>query len=305
MYDLIIVGGGPAGVAAGIYAARRRVKTLLIAKSFGGQSTIATEINNFIGIKSISGFKLAQALEGHLRDQEEIDIKSGISVSGIEKMGSNFIVATDNNEKFKSKTLLIAAGSHYRKLNIPGEKEFEGKGVSYCSICDAPIFKNKIVAVVGGGNSGLEAVLDLVPYASKIYLIQSRELLKGAMIFQEKIEKNSKIEIITMAAVREILGKDGFVNGLKYQDNRSKEIKFLKLEGVFVFIGYEPSSSLAKGLVELNKDNQIIVDNKTQKTSQNGIWAAGDITDVLYRQNNIAIGDAIKAVLNIYDYLQN
>lgn len=324
MYDLIIVGGGPAGVAAGIYAARKKIKTLLIAKSFGGQSTIAAEINNFIGIKSISGVKLAEALEEHLRAQKEIDIKSGISVSNnIEKKGDIFIIATDSNEKFESKTLLIASGSHYRRLNVPGEKEFEGKGVSYCSVCDAPIFKDKDVAVVGGGNSGLGAVIDLLPYASKIYLIEFNESLKGDPILQEKISseggsppeadappehasggKNSKkVEIITMAAVQEILGSD-FVNELKYQDRQSKEIKSLELGGVFVSIGYEPNSDLVKDLVELNEYKQIVVDHKTQKTSMEGIWAAGDVTDVLYKQNNIAIGDAIKAVLNIYNYLK-
>ncbi len=302
MYDLIIIGGGPAAVAAGIYGARKKIKTLLIAKDFGGQSTIAAEINNFIGIKSISGVKLAKALEEHLRVQEEIDIKSGISVSSVEKNKDVFTVVTDNNEKFKSKTILIAAGSHYRKLNIPGEKEFEGKGVSYCSICDAPLFKNKAVAVIGGGNSALGAVIDLLSYASKIYLIIRSDSFRGDIILQEKIKKDSKVEIITMAAVKEILGED-FVSRLKYLDRKTNKINEIKLGGVFVSIGYEPNSGLVKDLVELNKYKQIIVDHKTQKTTQEGIWAAGDITDVLYKQNNIAIGDGIKAVLNIYDFI--
>ncbi|MEE8131883.1 MAG: FAD-dependent oxidoreductase [Candidatus Paceibacterota bacterium] len=303
MYDLIIVGGGPAAVAAGIYASRKKIKTLLIAKSFGGQSTIAAEINNFIGIKSISGVKLAEAMEEHLRAQDGIDIKSGISVSGLEKKGDIFMATTDKNEKFESKTLLIAVGSRYRRLNVPGEKEFEGKGVSYCSICDAPLFKDKTVAVIGGGNSGLGAVIDLLPYVPKIYLIEFTESLKGDQILQEKIKNNPKVRIITMAAVQEVLG-DNFVKGLKYQDRQSEEIKRIELEGIFVSIGYEPNSDLVKDLVELNKYKQIIIDHKTQKTSQKGIWAAGDITDVLYKQNNVAIGDGIKAVLNIYDYLR-
>ncbi|HDH31152.1 MAG TPA: pyridine nucleotide-disulfide oxidoreductase [Candidatus Wolfebacteria bacterium] len=232
-------------------------------------------------------------------------MKSGISVSSVEKNKDVFTVVTDNNEKFKSKTILIAAGSHYRKLNIPGEKEFEGKGVSYCSICDAPLFKNKAVAVIGGGNSALGAVIDLFSYASKIYLIIRSDSFRGDIILQEKIKSASwrtKVEIITMAVVQEIMG-DNFVNGLKYLDRKTNKINEIKLGGVFVSIGYEPNSGLVKDLVELNKYKQIIVDHKTQKTTQEGIWAAGDITDVLYKQNNIAIGDGIKAVLNIYDFI--
>lgn len=302
-YDLIIVGGGPAAVAAGIYASRKKIKTLLLAKNFGGQSIVAGEINNFIGVKSISGVKLAETLEEHLRSQEGIEIKVGVFVSNIEKNNGVFVVTTDNNEKFESKTLLIAVGSHYRRLNVPGEKEFEGKGVSYCSICDAPIFKDKIVAVIGGGNSGLGTVVDLLPYASKIYLIEYDDSLKGDMALQEKIRKDAKVEIITMVAVQGIFGSN-FVGGLKYQDRRNGEIKELKLDGVFVSIGYEPNSDLVKDLVNLDKNRQIVINHQTQKTSQEGIWAAGDITDVLYKQINIAIGDGIKAVLNIYDYLK-
>ncbi len=290
-------------MAAGIYASRKKIKTLLLAKNFGGQSIAAGEINNFIGVKSISGVKLAESMEDHLRAQEGVEIKSGVFVSNIEKNNGVFIATTDNNEKFESKTLLIAVGSHYRRLNIPGEKEFEGKGVSYCSICDAPIFKNKITAVIGSGNAGLATVIDSLLYASKIYLIEYAESLKGDMILQEKIRKESKVEIITMAAVQEIIGNN-FVSGLKYKDLRSGDIKELKLEGVFVSIGYEPNSDLVKDLVNLDKHKQIIINHQTQQTSQEGIWAAGDITDVLYKQINIAIGDGIKAVLNIYDYLK-
>ena len=303
MYDLIIIGGGPAGVAAGIYAARKKIKTLLITDFFGGQSVVAADIKNFIGIKSISGFELAKALEEHLKEQEGIEIKDHTLVSKIEKKDGSFIIATDKDEKIETKTVLITLGSRYKKLNVPGEKEFEGKGVFYCATCDAPLMKNKTVAVIGGGNSGFESALDLLPYASKIYLLEFMDVSKADAITQEKVKKSGKAEIITMAAVQEILG-DKFVNKIKYQDRRTNEIKELAVEGIFISVGYQPNSALVKDLVELAKFDEIIVDPKTQKTSLPGIWAAGDITDTLYHQNNIAMGDAVKAVLNINDYLR-
>lgn len=301
-YDLIIMGGGPAGVAAGIYAARKKIKTLLITDFFGGQSVVAADIKNFIGIKSISGFELAKTLEEHLREQEGIEIKDSTLVSKIEKNNGGFIITTNKNESIETKTVLITLGSRYKKLNVPDEKEFEGKGVFYCATCDAPLMKNKTVAVVGGGNSGFESALDLLSYASKIYLLEYADVLKADAITQEKIKNSGKAEIITMAAVQEISGEK-FVNKLKYQDRRTNEVKELAVEGVFVSIGWQPNSDLVKDLVDLSKFGEIIVDPKTQKTSLPGIWAAGDITDTLYHQNNIAMGDAVKAVLNINDYL--
>jgi alkyl hydroperoxide reductase subunit F len=301
-YDLTIIGGGPAGVAAGIYAARKKIKTVLITDFFGGQSVVAADIKNFIGIKSISGFELAKKLEEHIRYQEGIEIKDGALVSKIEKKDGGFFITTNKDEKIETKTVLITLGSRYRRLNVPGEKEFEGKGVFYCATCDAPLMKNKTVAVVGGGNSGFESALDLLPYASKIYLLEFMDVLKADAVTQEKVKNSGKAEIITMAAVQEISG-DKFVNKIKYQDRRTNEIKELAVEGIFISIGYQPNSDLVKDLVNLSKFGEIVVDPKTQKTSLEGIWAAGDITDTLYHQNNIAMGDAIKAVLNINDYL--
>jgi alkyl hydroperoxide reductase subunit F len=301
MYDLIIIGGGPAGVAAGVYACRKKIKTLLITESFGGQSVVSADIQNWIGVKSISGFELAKALEGHLRAQEYIEIIDGDIVVLVEQKGDIFIVTTRANKIFESKTILVASGSRRRKLGVPGEDEFNGKGVVYCSTCDAPIFKNKIVGVVGGGNAGLETVVDLLPYASKIYLLEYSDRLKGDPVTQEKIKKDSKVEIIFNAQTLEILGNQ-FVTGLRYKDKNTGKIKEIFLDGVFVEIGSVPNNDFVRDLVKLNQFGEIIVDPKTQATSCPGIWAAGDVSDGLYKQNNISVGDAIKAALNIYEF---
>ena len=302
MYDLIIIGGGPAGIAAGIYASRKKIKSLLITDSFGGQSIVSDKIENWIGEKEISGFELAKKLENHLKSQQGIEILENELVSKIEKIENGFKVFTNNNKVFETKYILVASGSSHRKLNVLGEKEFEGRGVFYCATCDAPLMKNKTAAVIGGGNSGLEAVLDLIPYASSIYLLEYGEKLKGDAITQEKIKGNPKVQIITLAQTIEITG-ESFVRGLKYKDRQTNEIKELKVDGVFVEIGLAPNSFLVKDLVNLNNFGEIIVDPKTQQTSLFGIWAAGDVTDFPYKQNNIAVGHAISAILNINDYL--
>lgn len=302
-YDLIIIGGGPAGVAAGIYASRKKIKALLITDSFGGQAVISDTINNFIGYKSISGVELKNKLEEQLRGQSNlIDIKEGTKIEKIEKKDGDFSVITDKGETIETKTILIAMGSSPRRLNVPGEAEFAGKGVFYCTICDAPLMNGKAAAVVGGGNSGLESVIDLLPYADKIYLFEYSENLKGDPIYVDKIKNSGKVEIHTMAAVKEILGEK-FVSGLKYEDRKTGEIKEIKLNGVFISIGYRPNSDLVKDLVKLNEKGEIVVNHQTQQASLEGIWAAGDIADSLYNQISVAIGDAVKAVLNIYDFL--
>ncbi|MDP3052525.1 MAG: FAD-dependent oxidoreductase [bacterium] len=302
VHDLIIVGGGPAGVAAGIYAARKKLKGILISDSVGGQAVVSAEIQNFIGIKSISGLNLAKTLKDQLEFQKNIKIIEGDSVTEIKKNKAGFKIFTKERKNFDTKTILIVSGSRRKKINIPGEKEFEGRGVFYCSICDAPLMRNKTVAVIGGGNSGFEAVSDLLAYASKIYLLEYTDVLSADLITKEKVKKSKKVEIITMAEAREIFGGE-FVKGLEYKDRRNGKIKKLNLQGVFVSVGYQPNSEIAKNLVKLNKNNEIIIDPKTQETSCKGIWAAGDVTDGLYRQVNIAIGDAIKAALNIDSYL--
>lgn len=308
MYDLIIIGGGPAGVAAGVYAARKKMKTLLIAESFGGQSLVSADVQNWIGTKSISGFDLAQNLEQHLRAQEDIEIVEGDLASGVEKTAAVFLVKTREGKSLETKYILLASGSRRRRLGVPGEDKFEGKGVVYCSICDAPLFKDKTVAVVGGGNAGLEAVIDLLPYAKKIYLIVRSGALKGDAVTQEKVATHKNVEVVYNATTAEILGGD-FVSGLRYLDMTGDGAapggagvsKELALEGVFVEIGAVPNSDFVKGLVDMNERGEVIVDHKTQATSLAGIWAAGDVSDVLYKQNNISAGDAVKAVLNIYE----
>ncbi|MEK7464408.1 MAG: FAD-dependent oxidoreductase [Patescibacteria group bacterium] len=306
MYDLVIIGGGPAGVAAGIYAARKKIKTVLVTDFFGGQSLVSNDVENWIGVKNASGLELAKMMEEHLRAQEDIEIMDGTLVSKIEKIADkknqSFKVSVENGKVLEAKTILISLGSRRKKLNILGERELEGKGVSYCATCDAPLFKNKVVAVAGGGNSGLEAVTDLIPYASKIYLIHRSDALKGDPITQDKIRSNPKVEIILNAQMQEVFGETS-VSGLKYKD-KSGEIKEIKCEGVFVEIGSMPNNDLVKNIVKLNDWGEIVVDHKTQQTSEPGIWAAGDVTDVSYKQNNISMGDAVKAALNIHDYLK-
>ncbi|KKW47402.1 MAG: Alkyl hydroperoxide reductase subunit F [Parcubacteria group bacterium GW2011_GWA1_60_11] len=309
MEDLVIIGGGPAGVAAGVYAARKKIKTVLITDSFGGQSLVSADIQNWIGDPSLTGFELAQKLEKHLKAQEDIKIVESDLVSKIETMdstsspqGGGFRVETKQGTTLETRTVLMALGSRRRRLGVPGEDKFEGKGVVFCSTCDAPLFKDKVTAVVGGGNAGLEAVRDLLSYASKIYLVVRSDALKGDPITQDTVKQSPKVDIIYNAETQEILG-DGFVTALRYKDKASGGVKELKLDGVFVEIGSVPNSDLVKDVVERNERGEIVVDHKTQRTSLPGIWAAGDVSDVLYKQNNVSVGDAVKAVLNIYDYL--
>lgn len=314
MYDLIIVGGGPGGVAAGVYAARKKIKTLLITDSFGGQSAVSGDIQNWIGTKSISGYDLAKALEGHLRAQEDIEIvdddlvtavakRDGFAAGGGAAAAGGFSVATRDGKTYETKYLLLTSGSRRKKLGVPGEKEFDGKGVVYCSTCDAPIFKDKVTAVVGGGNSALESVMDLIPYASKIYLFVRSEILRGDSVTQEKVRSHPNVAILWNAVVKEIHGND-FVTGVRYKNVKTGEEKDLALEGVFVEIGLVPNSDFVKDLVARDDFGAVIIDHKTQSTSCPGIWAVGDVTDVLYKQNNISAGDAVKAVLNIHDKIK-
>lgn len=303
LYDLIILGGGPAGAASAVYAARKRLKTLLITESFGGQSIVSDDIQNWIGETHITGFDLAKKFEEHVRSfGDAIEIKMPELAKSVEKIGDNFRIKTDQGE-YESKAVILTIGASRRKLNVPGEQKFEGKGVVYCSTCDAPLFEGKTVAVIGGGNAGLEAVVDLFAYSPKIYLLIRGDSMKGDPATQEEVLKNPKVEIIFNAETKEVLG-DKFVAGLKYEDLKSKEIKELAVQGVFVEIGSTPNSGLVKDLVELDQWGQVKIDSKHASTSVPGIFAAGDITDDPYKQNNISAGDAVKAALAAYAYLQ-
>lgn len=306
MYELIIIGGGPAGVAAGVYAARKKVHTLLITETFGGQSEVSADIQNWIGTKSISGFDLAKALEEHIRAQEDITIVTGQKVERVaQDKDGIYLVSTDAGVTYRSRTLIVASGSRRRKLGVPGEEEFSGRGVAYCATCDAPLFKGKKVAVIGGGNAGLEAAVDLLPYASKIYLLEYGDALRGDPITQEKV-RGAGVEIILHAETKQVLGdKDNkFVARLEYMDTKTKTVQHLDVEGVFVEIGAVPNSEMIKDLVTLNRFGEVVIDHKTAAASREGIWAAGDVTDEMYKQNNISAGDAVKAALSTYMYLQ-
>jgi alkyl hydroperoxide reductase subunit F len=304
MYDLIIIGGGPGGVAAGIYAARKKIKTALITDTFGGQSLVSNGIENWIGTKLISGFDLAKSLEDHLRAQVGIEIMEGDLVSAIAKRDDGtFLVTTKNGSTLETKYILLTSGSRRKRLGVLGEDQFDGKGVVFCTTCDAPLFGGKTVAVVGGGNSALEGVEDLLQYASKIYLFVRSEVLRGDPVTQEKVKSHPSVQIIWNSVIEEIKGET-FVNGVKYKDVKSGESKELPLDGVFVEIGLVPNSDFVKDLVKLDDFGRVVVDHKTQQTSCPGIWAAGDVSDVLYDQNNISVGDSIKAVLNVYDKIK-
>ncbi len=309
MYELIIIGGGPGGVAAGIYAARKKIKTLLITDSFGGQSLNSADIQNWIGTKSLSGYDLAKALEEHLRAQSDIDIVDDDLVTGVSKKngaqpgaGQGFSLTTRNGKTYEAKYILLTSGSSRKKIGVPGEKELEGHGVVYCTTCDAPLFGDKVVTVVGGGNSALEGVIDLLPYASKIYLMVRSEVLKGDPVTQEKVKAHDKVKILWNTTIQEVRGTDK-VTGVRIKDTKTGEEKEMALDGVFVEIGLVPNSGFVKDLVKLDDYGHVVTDPRTQMTSEAGIWAAGDVTDVPYRQNNISVGDAVKAILNIYEHL--
>lgn len=302
MYDVIIIGGGPAAAGAVIYIARKKLKTLLIAGEFGGQSMVSSSIENWIGDPMLTGFDLAQKLERHVRAQAGVEILSPELATLVSEIPSGFKVDTRIGKSFETKTVILASGSRRRRLGVPGEQKFEGKGVVFCSTCDAPLFGGKTVAVVGGGNAGLEAVVDLFPYAEKIYLAVRSGALKGDQITQDEVKRNSKVEIIYNATTQEILGEE-YVSGLRYKDSKTNETKDIKVDGVFVEVGAVPNSEIVKGLVEMNAAGEVLIDHKTGATSKPGIFAAGDVTDEVYKQNNISVGDAIKAALSAYNYL--
>ncbi|MBA3732850.1 FAD-dependent oxidoreductase [Patescibacteria group bacterium] len=298
-YDLIIIGGGPAGVAAGVYAARKRLKTLLIAPEFGGQSVVSDGIENWIGTVKISGSDLAHDLKAHLLAYagETVDIKEGETVTDIVKNESGFIVKSES--EYSAKSILIATGSTRRKLEIPGAAEFDNKGLTYCASCDGPLFSGQDVVVIGGGNAAFESAAQLLAYCKSVTLLNRTDSFKADEITISKLEKNPNFKIIKNAVPTEIKG-DGFVKSIIYTDTKTGENHEIIAPGIFVEIGLIPTTYFAKNIIELNKIGQIPVDPRNQQTKVPGIWAAGDCTDGLYHQNNIASGDAVKALEDIY-----
>ncbi len=300
MYDLIILGGGPAGTAAGVYASRKRLKTLLITGEFGGQSVVSADIQNWIGTISIAGNKLASDFRAHLEAYagDTLKIQDGELATGVTKDGDIVTITTDKGT-YTAKTLLIATGSNRLKITVPGADKFEHKGITYCASCDGPMFSDMDVVVLGGGNAGFETAAQLLAYCKSVTLLNRGDGFRADPVTVEKILANPKTHVIKNADIIEIKG-DAMVSSIVYKDKISGETKELPTQGIFVEIGQIPNTSFVKGVVDLNSFNQIVIDPRTQKTSVTGIWAAGDGTDVLYHQNNIAAGDAVRALEDIY-----
>jgi alkyl hydroperoxide reductase subunit F len=305
LYDTIIIGAGPAGAAAAVYAARKRLRTLLITADFGGQSMVSASIENWIGEISITGQELAEKLRKHVEAQRDVEIQTREKVTTVkEGQGCIFEVGTDKGAIYRAKTLIIASGGRRKRLKVPGEDRLDGKGVAYCSTCDAPFFQDRDVAVVGGGNSALETVMDLARYANKIYLLIRGDRPKGDPAMLEKVRKFPQLQIVNHTEVQEILG-DQDVKGLRYEDRETGESQGLDVTGVFVAIGSAPNSDFIRDLVDTNQDGEILIDHKTAQTSKKGIFAAGDVTNDPFKQNNISAGDGVRAALSAYQYIIN
>ncbi|MDP2926813.1 MAG: FAD-dependent oxidoreductase [bacterium] len=303
IYDLIIIGGGPAGVAAGIYGARKALKILLLTKDFVGQTGKTAWVENYPGFSEISGLDLMGKFKEHLK-KFPVEIREGDQAISLIKKENVFEIETVQRKRFEGRTVIITSGRNPRLLGVPGEAEFSNKGVSYCSVCDAPLFRNKEVAIVGGGNAGFEAAIDLLPYATKIYILEFGSKIIADDITQQKIRESGKTEIILSAQTLEIKGEK-MVDKLVYQDLVSSKIKELKIQGVFVQIGSLPVTDFLKDLVIFNPWGEIVVDPKTGATKTPGLFAAGDVTDVKYKQIVIAAGEGVKAVLSAHQYLVN
>ncbi len=300
-YDLIIIGGGPAGTAAAVYAARKQLKTLLIVKEWGGQSIVSDDVQNWIGTPHISGSDLAKSLRAHVEEYKG-DILTVLEseVSKVEGVDGDFTVTTSKGTE-KSKTVLVATGSLRRKLDVEGADTFEHKGVTYCASCDGPLFGGMDVVVVGGGNAGFETAAQLLAYCKSVTLL-SRSAPKADAITVEKLKKNEHFILIENVVPTKIEGSV-FVESMSYKKGEDGEVT-LPVAAVFVEIGQIPATSFVAGVVEMNQVNNIVINPRTQETSVKGIWAAGDCTDVLYHQNNIATGDAVRALEDIYLHLK-
>lgn len=306
MYDLIVVGGGPAAIAAGVYAARKQLSTLFVTKEFGGQSVVSPEIQNWIGTPSISGMDLARSLKEHLY----VYVGSGVTVAEgvlVERITmpheGEFHVHTNDRKIHTAKSVLIATGARRRTLTVPGAATFEHKGLTYCATCDGPLFSGMDVAVIGSGNAGFETAAQLLAYAKSVTLLERAATFRADPVTVTKVLAHPHMRAITNADIAEVHG-DRMVTGLTYKDSASGSLHTLVVQGVFVEIGVTPNSDMVSDLVERDAGGHIVVDPRTQRTSRLGVWAAGDCTDGLYAQNNIAVGDAVKAVENLYQHLR-
>jgi alkyl hydroperoxide reductase subunit F len=303
MYDLIIIGGGPAGTAAAVYAARKQLKTLLIVKEWGGQSIVSDDIQNWIGTPHISGAKLAESLKAHVMEYKGdiLSVSEGKAVASVTGVDGNFTVTLENNETYLGKTVLVSTGSARRKLDIEGALQYENKGITYCASCDGPLFTGMDVVVVGGGNAGFESAAQLLAYCKSVTLL-SRSAPRADAITVEKLQKKEHFKLIVNAIPQSVQGSV-FAESITYVNSETKEEVTLPTSAVFVEIGQVAATSFVDGIVDMTPTKNIIINPRTQETSVKGIWSAGDCTDVLYHQNNIAAGDAVRALEDIYLHL--
>lgn len=303
-YDLAIIGGGPAGAAAAVYAARKRLKTVFITKDWLGQSNVSEKIENWVGTVAISGLELTQSLEKHAKAYAAgiIDFKEGEFCTNVEKndSGFGFTITTDKGS-YIAKTILVTSGSRRRRLDVPGADQYEHKGLTYCATCDGPLYADQDVVVIGGGNAGFESAAQLMAYCKSVTLL-SRSDFKADPGTVDAVSKNPKVKIIKNAIPKEVKGEK-FVTSFTYTDATTNKDTELPVTGIFVEIGSLPNTEFIKNLIQLTKYNNIPVDARNQRTIMDGVWAAGDVTNGLYHQNNIAAGDAVKAIEDIYYYL--
>lgn len=304
VYDLVVIGGGPAGAAAVVYAARKQLNTAVITGEWGGQSQVSETIYNWIGTKEIAGHKLATDLRDHALSYvgEFLDAYTGEYVSKIEKVGDNFSITTDKNT-LHAKSILVCSGSSRRKLPAENADKYEHKGITYCASCDGPVFSGQDVLVIGGGNAGIESALQLSAYCKSVTIIHRGPEFKADEITVEKALAKENISAIMNADIIRVDG-EMFVNSLTYKDKLTGEEHTIPTGGIFVEVGQIPNTDFVKDFVPLNQTNNIIVDPMNQRSQITGIWAAGDVTNGLYHQNNIAAGDAVKALEDIYVYIK-
>lgn len=300
MYDLVIVGGGPAGMTAAVYAARKKLNALLLTKEIGGQVNWTLGIENYMGYQFIEGPELIKKFEEQVK-QFPLEVKTGQAVKSLTRAGHGFEIKTDSGETYQAKAAIIATGKRPRPLNVPGEDKFRGRGVTYCATCDGPLFAGMKVAIIGGGNSALEAVDDMVKIAEHVYMV-SLTPLTGDQILIDRVKGASNLTIFLEHEVLQITGEN-FVSGIRVRDLKSKEEKELQASGVFVEIGLIPNSELVKGVVTLNRLGEIEV-NCNNETSVPGLFAAGDVTNVPEKQIVVAAGEGAKAALQAHRYLQ-